>query len=153
MAGGVSRSQPCRQQASGVALEDQHGVIHMLVVSAVEEAELLLAVGGVVGGIEVEQNLTALAYLVAAETDELLDQSVVEVHQVAGARRVLPSAQGRLGTERVAECLILYYLEHGIVAQAVGIVCLFIAGDDLVDAVSQQFERIATDALVVPWIA
>ncbi|MGO9405640.1 MAG: hypothetical protein ACLPVW_19455, partial [Terriglobales bacterium] len=36
-----------------------------------------------------EQNLTALAHLVAAEMDELLDQSVIEVHQVAGARRVL----------------------------------------------------------------
>src|SRR5713226_1800802 len=153
MTGGVSRTQPCRQQASGVTLEDQHGVIHMLVVSAVEEAELLLAVGGVVGGIEVEQNLTALAHLVAAETDELLDQSVVEVHQVAGARRVLPAAQGRLGTERVAEFLIRDDLQHGIVAQAVGIVGVFIAGDDLVDALSQQFERIVTDALVVPRIA
>ena len=47
MTGGVSRSQPRRQQASGVALEDQHGVIHMLAVGAVEEAELLLAVGRV----------------------------------------------------------------------------------------------------------
>ena len=28
-------------------------MIHMLVVSAVEEAELLLAVGGVVGGIDI----------------------------------------------------------------------------------------------------
>ena len=69
----------------------------MLVVIAVEEAELLLAVGGVIGGIEVEQNLAALAHLVAAETDELLDQSVIEAHQVAGARRVLPAA--RVGWE------------------------------------------------------
>src|SRR6059036_2064967 len=65
MAGGVSRTQPQRQQASGVTFEDQHGVIHVLAVSAVEEAELLLAVGGIVGGIEVEQDLTALADLVA----------------------------------------------------------------------------------------
>ena len=43
----VSRAQPRRQQASGVALEDQQGVIHVLVVGAVEEAELLPAVGRV----------------------------------------------------------------------------------------------------------
>jgi hypothetical protein len=36
-------------------------VIHRLAVSAVEEAELLLAVGGIVGGIEIEQDLAALA--------------------------------------------------------------------------------------------
>src|SRR5271157_3134605 len=72
MTGGVSRTQARRQQVSGVALEDQHGVIHVLVVSAVEEAELLLAVGGIVGGVEVEQDLAALANLLAAQSDELL---------------------------------------------------------------------------------
>ncbi len=74
MTGGVSRAQPRRQQASGVALEDQHGVIHVLVVGAVEEAELLLAMGGIVGGIEIQQDLTAFADLLAAETNELLQQ-------------------------------------------------------------------------------
>src|SRR5437899_2201121 len=33
MTGSVSRTQPRRQQASAVALEDQHGVIHVLAVS------------------------------------------------------------------------------------------------------------------------
>src|SRR5438128_12448361 len=70
MTGGVSWTQARRQQASGVALEDQHGVIHVLAVGAVEEAELLLAVGGIVGGIEVEQDLAALADLLAAEADD-----------------------------------------------------------------------------------
>ena len=78
MTGGVSRAQASRQQASGVAFEDQHGVIHVLAVGAIEEAELLLAVSGIVGGIEIEQDLAALANLVAAETDELLAQQVVE---------------------------------------------------------------------------
>src|SRR5437667_335296 len=83
MTGSVSRTQPRRQQASAVALEDQHGVIHVLAVSAVEEAELLLAMGGIVGGVEVKQNLAALADLLAAQADELLAQSVVPAHQIA----------------------------------------------------------------------
>ena len=37
-------------------------------------------------------------------------------------------------------------------AQAVGIVGVFVAGNDLVDALSQQFERVVTDALVLPRI-
>ena len=57
-----------------MTLEDQHGVIHMLAVGAVEKTEYLLAVGRIVGGIDIEQNLAALADLVAAETDELLCQ-------------------------------------------------------------------------------
>jgi hypothetical protein len=125
----------------------------VLAVGAVEKTELLLAVGGVVGGIEVEQNLTALAHLIAAETDELLDQSVVEVHQVAGARRVLPATEGGLGAERVAEFLIGDDLQHRIMAQAVGIVSVFVASHDLVDALSQQFKRVVTDAVVLPRIA
>ena len=71
-----------------MALEDQHGVIHVLAVGAVEEAELLLAVGGIVGGVEIEQDLTALADLIAAEAYELLAEPLVAVHQLAGGRRV-----------------------------------------------------------------
>jgi len=81
-------------------------MIHVLTVGAVEEAELLLAVSGIVGGIEIEQDLTALANLVATETDELLAQPVVEVHQFATGRRVLPAAERGLGTESVAQLLI-----------------------------------------------
>ena len=85
--------------------------------------------GRIVGGIDIEQNLTALAHLTAAETDELLDQSVVEVHQVAGARRVLPAAQGGLGAERVAEFLIGDDRSMGSWRRR-SIVGVFVAGDD-----------------------
>jgi len=134
MTGGISWSQARGQQTSGVTLEDQHGVIHVLAITAVEEAELLLAMSGIVGGIDVEQNLPTLADLVAAEADELLAQPVVAAHQIAGGRRVLPATEGGLGAERVAQFLIGDNLQHGIVAQTVGIVGVFISGHDLVDA-------------------
>lgn len=100
----------------------------MLVVSAVEKAELLLTVGGIVGGIEIEQNLAALADLLATDAEEDLQQRVVAAHQIARRRRVLPAAEGGLGTERRSELLIGDDLQHGIVAQAVGIVGVFVAG-------------------------
>src|SRR5437867_13102944 len=102
MTGGVSRTQACRQQASGVTLEDQHGVIHVLAITAVEEAELLLAMSGIVGVVDVEQNLATLADLVAAHTDELLAQQLARVHQIASGRRVLPATKPGRRTERVA---------------------------------------------------
>jgi hypothetical protein len=134
MTGGISGAQPCRQQASGVTLEDQHGVIHVLAITTVEEAELLLAMSGIVGRVDVEQNLATLAGLVATHTDELLAQPVVGVHQIASGRGVLPATEGGLGAERVAQFLIGDDLQHGIVAQTVGIVGVFISGHDLVDA-------------------
>jgi hypothetical protein len=63
--GSIARSQTHAQQASGVTLENQHGMVHVLFVGAVEETELLLAVRGIVGGIDVQQNLAALADLPA----------------------------------------------------------------------------------------
>ncbi len=136
-----------------MAFKDQHGVIHMLAVGAVEEAELLLAVRGIVGGIEIEQDLAALANRVATETDELLAQQVVGVHQVAGGRRVLPAAERGLGTERVAQFLIGDDLQQGIVAQTIGIVGVFVSGHDLVDALPQQSQRIMAQAVGLPRIA
>jgi hypothetical protein len=47
---------------------------HMLVVGAVENAELLLAMGGIVGGVDIQQNLAALADLFSAEANELIEQ-------------------------------------------------------------------------------
>jgi len=55
-----------------VTLENQHGMVHVLVVAAVEETELLLAVRRIVSGIDVQQNFAALAYLPATETNELI---------------------------------------------------------------------------------
>jgi hypothetical protein len=72
--------------------KDQHGVIHVLTVSAVEKTELLLAVGGIVGGIEIEENLAALTHLLSAEADKLLAPGVGEADEVAGRKHVLPAA-------------------------------------------------------------
>src|SRR6201982_2395625 len=52
--GSIARAQAHREQAPGVVLEDQHGVIHVLAVAAVKEAELLLAMRGIIGGINIE---------------------------------------------------------------------------------------------------
>jgi len=150
MAGGVSRTQSRRQQASAVALENQHGVIHVLAVSAVEEAELLLAVGGIVGGVEVEQNLAARADLIAAETDELLASGVAQANQVAAGRRILPAAERGLRAQRVAQFLVGDDLQQRIVAQTVGVVGIFVAGDDLIDTLPQQGLRVVTHAILLP---
>src|SRR5581483_9963800 len=151
--GGVPRPQPCRQQTTGVALEDQHGVIHVLTIGAVEETELLLAVSGIVGGIDVEQDLAALPHLLATDADEDFQQGIIQTHQVARQRGVLPAAERGLGAERIAQGLVGDDLQHRIVAQTVGVVGVFVSGDDLVDALPQQRQRVVPDAIVLSRIA
>src|SRR4051812_46877605 len=112
----------------------------MLAITAVEEAELLLAVGRIVGGIDVEQNLPTLPDLVGTEADELLAQPIVAGYQIAGRRGVLPATKGGLGSECGAEFLIGNDLQHGVVTQTIGVVGIFVAGDNLINALAQQHQ-------------
>src|ERR1700752_2764066 len=101
-------------------------MVHVLVVAAVEETELLLAVRGIVGGIDVQQNLAALADLLATQTDELIEQSLVQAHQVASGGCILPATESWLRAEGIPQGLICKNLESWIVPQAIGIVDVFI---------------------------
>ena len=61
--GSIARSQTRREQAAGVALEDEHGVIHVLVVGTIKETELLLTVCRIVGGIDIQKDLSSFTDL------------------------------------------------------------------------------------------
>ena len=65
--GSSATTQTGCQQTTGMPLEDQERVIHVLVVGSIEEAQLLLAVGGIVGGIDIQQDFAALPNLLSAE--------------------------------------------------------------------------------------
>ena len=75
------------------------------------------------------------------------------MHQIAGGRRVLPAAERGLRTQRVAQFLIGDDLQQRIVAQTIGVVGVFIPGHDLIEALSQQGQRIMAQAVVLPRIA
>jgi hypothetical protein len=67
MANDPAGTQSSGQQTTGVMLKDQQGVIHVLVITTVEEAELLLPVRWIVGGIDIEQGLSSFADLFSAD--------------------------------------------------------------------------------------
>jgi hypothetical protein len=70
-------------------------VIHVLVITAVEETELLLAVSGIVGGINIEQDLSPLASLFSADIHKPIEQGILQLEEIARRRRVLPAAVSR----------------------------------------------------------
>ena len=62
-----ARPQSGGQQTTGVTLKDQQRVIHVLVITTIEEAELLLGVSWIVGGIDIEQDLPSSPDLFPAD--------------------------------------------------------------------------------------
>ena len=89
-------TQSGRQQTAGVTLKDQQGVIHVLVVTTVEETELLLAVRWIVGRINIEQDLSPFANLCSADLHKPIKQSILQLEEIARRGRVLPAAERRL---------------------------------------------------------
>ena len=75
--GGSATTQTGCQQTAGMPLEDQQRVVHVLVVGSIEEAQLLLSVGGIVGGIDIEQDFAALPNLLSAEANEGIEPGIV----------------------------------------------------------------------------
>ena len=50
--------------------------------------------------------MTSLADLFSAEANELIEQGIVQAHQIAGRRRILPATERGLGAERFSQLLI-----------------------------------------------
>ncbi|MGC1770536.1 MAG: hypothetical protein WA785_19680 [Candidatus Acidiferrales bacterium] len=62
-----ARPQAGGQQTTAVTLKDQQGMIHVLAIATIKEAELLLSVSRIVGGIDIEQDLSPFADLFTAD--------------------------------------------------------------------------------------
>src|ERR1700693_2933561 len=138
MTGSRSSTQPGGEQTAGVAFEDQQRVIHVLAVATIEEAQLLLPMSRVVGGVDIEQDLAAFSHLFTTDADEPIQQGILQTDDLASRRRVLPTAERRLRAQSLAQRLISQNLESGIMAQAIGVVRVFIARDDLIDALAEE---------------
>src|ERR1700720_3233741 len=71
------------------------------------------------------------------------------MHQATRGRGIFPTAEGRLRAKRLSQFLIGDDLQGGIMTQAVGIVGVLVAGDNLVDALTQQRQRLVLHALLL----
>jgi hypothetical protein len=151
--GSSATAQTGGQQTTGMPLEDQQRVIHVLVVGSIEEAQLLLSVGGIVGGIDIEQDFAALPNLLSAEADEGIEAAIVSADELTGRGRVFPATKSGLRTQRLAQRLIGEQLEDRIMAETIGIIGVFVAGHDLVQPLPQQRQAAVPNAAALPGIA
>ncbi len=91
-----SWSQAGGEQTTGVSLKDQQGMIHVLAIATIKEAELLLPVSGIIGGIDIQQDLSPFADLFPADLHKPIEQSILQSEEIARRRRVLPAAESWL---------------------------------------------------------
>ena len=152
------RPQPGRQREAALAVEDEEREVLVLLVEAVVEAQDLLAVRGVVAGVEVEHDVRRRR---PPRADEQLGEVVVEdLHPprpggldlaqhrpVLGGQFRLPAregvveaVEGRAAGQRLplARRHPHQGLEQRVVAQGLGVVAVGIAGQDLIDVLGEQ---------------
>jgi len=65
----------------------------------------------------------------------------------------LKKSKATLHTLKITSDVLFDQSPHGIVAQTVGVVGIFVAGDNLINALPQQPQRIMMQAVVLSWIA
>ena len=80
-------------------------------------------------------------------------QLFVQTHQVAAPEPVLPARERGLGAQRASQLLVGNDLQHRIMAQAFGVVGIFVAGDDLEDPLPQKSQRHVFDPVRLARIA
>jgi hypothetical protein len=113
-------------------------MVHVLAVGAVKEAELLLPVGRIVRGVEVEQNLPAPPHPRRTRPDEPLHQLLPHRQQFPPPRPVLPSAQRRLRAQRALRAPPRHQAEHRVRPQPPGVIGVLVPADDLIHPLPQQ---------------
>jgi hypothetical protein len=151
-------TQPGGQREAAVTIQRQQREILVLAVVAVVAGQRLVAVGRIVGGIQVNDHVRRR---LPACADEPIDEEVVEyeeavrlrgVHVVEGgavfgrqfvlaAREgVLEARQGRAAGQGVVRIGtdVGKSLEHGITAGVVGVVGVGITGEELIDVLGEE---------------
>ena len=114
------------------------GQVAVLVVVAVKERELLLAVRLVVGGVQVQDDPRRRRGAVPGH--EQLEKDVGQPVQLAATEAILPARQRGLRAQ-IGVALRQAsgdHFEDRVGAQPVGVVAVFVAGGDLVDALAEQ---------------
>jgi len=140
---------PASQGKAVLAVENQERVIHVLLVMAVEEAELLPAVGGFVGGVRVQDDDLAgdgRGFEIEAQ------QPVGEAAQVLGGHPVLKPGQRRLRGQVVGSLRgpARHDLVSRVLGQGGGVVVVLVTQGDGEQTLANQGKEIVPNLAGIP---
>ena len=133
-----------------VGAGDDQGQVLVLVVVVVPAGQLLVAVGGVIDGVEVERQ--------AARRDregvqELADEELAEPFERGDGDRILEPREGGLaGQVRPVGTATEEEFEDRVGGQGSGVVLVLIVGEDAVDPLADQICEGVVTAGTVAWV-
>jgi len=133
------------------AVEDQQRMVHVLIIVAVKETQLLVPMGGVVGGVHIQYDPFRRAEM---RPDVQIGQEVGEAAEIATGYPVLKPADGRL-TGQIGACLrqsSRHDLERRIAFERIGVIGVFITQRDGKDTLPHQADNIVERALPITTI-
>jgi hypothetical protein len=139
------------QQQPRAAFEPDQRVIHMLVVPAVKERELLGPMGRIIGAVEIEHEVGWMLVRPIPVRTEPVDADAGQAVNLGPRDRVLQSRERRLRAKRRAS-IARHDLKGGIVPQAVRVVDVLVARRNLVEALAQQRGDIVGDVPSIPCV-
>ena len=156
---GIAGPQHRREQVLLLLVVEAHKSHHRqiapAIVMAIEEAELLRAMGRIVGRVQIEGNEPGPAMQPAAMTfDHALGQCLAQAVKLLAVRGILKPREGGLRSQIRALDRIAPHqqLVHRVLGQAGRIISIGIATSDAVDALPQQLLRLMLDFRRLPFI-
>ena len=143
--GPLGRPQHGRDEAS-LTVEHDHGLEAVFVIVGIEQAQLLIAVNGIEGIVDVEHDLLgSLSERGAVQ----LDQGPSHAHQTASIGHVLQARECRLrGEIAIGWEDVLRHLEDRVRAQADGIVAILLSRGNHQQAEADQIGQAMNDLIL-----
>jgi hypothetical protein len=86
----VARSQECADEVPAFAIEDEQGMVHVLFVVAVVEGAFLIAGGGSIGRVEIQEYLFRSAVLASLSEVEFEESFGYPLASTSGDRVLKP---------------------------------------------------------------
>ena len=151
---GCSPAQPGGKQMSRVALEDEQGMVHVSVVLAVKQRQLLMTVGGIVRRVCVQEDLLSRPQAqFGSVTHKPLKGKLPHAADVGPTDRVLQTRESRLSGQRFPRSLRMNYsLESGIESQEIGIDGVLVARGDLIYPLLKKSTYVMQNIAAIPGV-
>jgi hypothetical protein len=137
-------TQPRPQQEAGAAFEPHERVIHVLVVPAVKQRELLRPVRWIIRAVEIENEICGVLVGPVRVGAEPVDAGSRETLNRRPVDRIFQARERRLRSERRA-AIGRHDLECRIVSKPVRVVDVLVARDDLIQPLANERIQLVRD--------
>ena len=114
---------------------------------AVEHAQLLGSMGGIIGRIHIQQNFATAAHRFPTDANEPFQSLPRQARDVPPRQRVLQPRQGGLRSQFLAQRFVGHHFQDGIVTQLLRVIGILITGANSIEALAQHLQQRVVDAL------